>query len=157
VITPPLRAMLTRRTEFLLAAMHDGGRAAILSQMRQGCLIVDDNASFLEASRTLLERQGLTVIGVASSAAEGLRRAAELKPEVILIDIDLGEDSGFDLARELAQTAHDIPANLILISTHREEDFADLIAESPALGFIAKSDLSKHAIQQILDNRLNKA
>jgi DNA-binding NarL/FixJ family response regulator len=119
-------------------------------------LIVDDNASFLEASRTLLERQGLTVIGVASSAAEGLRRAAELKPDVILIDIDLGDDSGFDLARELAQTAHHTPANLILISTHREEDFADLIAESPVLGFVAKSDLSKHAIQQILDNRLNK-
>jgi DNA-binding NarL/FixJ family response regulator len=114
---------------------------------------VDDNASFLEASRTLLERQGLKVVGVASSVADGLRRAAELKPQVILIDIDLGGDSGFDLARELARNADHSAASLILISTHREEDFADLIAESPALGFIAKSDLSKHAIQQILGNR----
>jgi DNA-binding NarL/FixJ family response regulator len=119
--------------------------------MRQGCLIVDDNSSFLDASRTLLERQGLTVIGVATSAAEGLKRAAELKPQVILIDIELGEDSGFDLARELAQTAEVDSAKLVLISTHREEDFRDLIAESPALGFIAKSHLSRRAIQQILD------
>jgi DNA-binding NarL/FixJ family response regulator len=123
--------------------------------MRQGCLIVDDNASFLEASRTLLERQGLKVIGVASSAAEGLRRAAELQPQVILIDIDLGGDSGFDLAREFAVANDHAPASVILISTHREEDFADLIAESPAVGFIGKSDLSKQAIEKILDSRPN--
>jgi two-component system nitrate/nitrite response regulator NarL len=118
--------------------------------MPEGCLIVDDNSSFLDASRMLLERQGLTVIGVATSAAEGLRRAAELQPQIILIDIELGEDSGFDLARELAQI-DGTAAKLVLISTHREEDFADLIAESPALGFIAKSHLSRRAIQQILE------
>jgi len=118
--------------------------------MPQRCLIVDDNAAFLDAARGLLERQGMTVIGVASSAAEGLKRAAELKPQVILIDIDLGGDSGFALARELAQAADDTPASLILISTHPEEDFVDLIAESPVLGFIGKSQLSGGAIQQIL-------
>jgi DNA-binding NarL/FixJ family response regulator len=113
-------------------------------------LIVDDNAAFLEAARGLLERQGMAVIGVANSAAEGLARAAELKPHVILIDIELGADSGFALARELAQIAEDAPAQLILISTHPEEDFADLIAESPARGFIPKSQLSGPAIQEIL-------
>jgi two-component system nitrate/nitrite response regulator NarL len=119
-------------------------------EMRRHCLIVDDNAAFLEAARGLLERQGITVTGVANSAAEGLARAAELKPHVILIDIDLGADSGFALARELAQAADDAPAQVILISTHPEEDFADLIAESPARGFIAKSHLSASAIRQIL-------
>jgi DNA-binding NarL/FixJ family response regulator len=122
-------------------------------EIRQRCLIVDDSAAFQDAARGLLERQGMSVIGVASSAAEGLMRAAELKPQVILIDIDLGGDSGFALARELAQDAGDDPAKLILISTHPEEDFADLIAESPALGFIAKRQLSGRAIQQILGNR----
>jgi DNA-binding NarL/FixJ family response regulator len=130
------------------------GYAAI--EMPQGCLIVDDNSSFLDASRTLLERQGLTVIGVATSFAEGLKQAAELKPQVILIDIELGEESGFDLARELAKTAEGTMAKLVLISTHREEDFGELIAESPALGFIAKAHLSKRAIQQILEDRPNK-
>jgi DNA-binding NarL/FixJ family response regulator len=118
--------------------------------MPRQCLIVDDNAAFLEAARGLLERQGMAVIGVANSAAEGLARAAELKPHVILIDIELGADSGFALARELAQIAEDAPAQLILISTHPEEDFADLIAESPARGFIPKSQLSGPAIQEIL-------
>jgi DNA-binding NarL/FixJ family response regulator len=114
--------------------------------MRDEYLIVDDNASFLEASRTLLERQGVAVIGTATSAAEGLQRAAELNPDVILIDIDLGKESGFDLAQQLA----DHHPHIILISTHREEDFADLIAESPARGFLAKSDLSKQAIHHII-------
>ena len=128
-----------------------GGYLIMDDTVYQGCLIVDDNWSFLEASRTLLEREGLTVIGVASSAAEGLKRAAELKPQVILIDIELGEESGFDLARELAQRAELARAKLVLISTHREEDFSELIAESPAVGFIAKSHLSKRAIQQVLE------
>jgi DNA-binding NarL/FixJ family response regulator len=124
--------------------------------MLLGCLIVDDSPSFLEASRTLLERQGLKVIGIARSAAEALRRAAELKPHVILVDIELGEDSGFALARELVRTADYTCANVVLISTHREEDLGDLIAESPALGFIAKSHLSKRAIQQLVEDRSNQ-
>jgi DNA-binding NarL/FixJ family response regulator len=63
------------------------------------CLIVDDNAQFMEASRILLEGQGVSVVGVAMTAAEGLRGAEELQPDVVLVDINLGADSGFDLAR----------------------------------------------------------
>ena len=65
-------------------------------------LIVDDNAHFLEAARDLLEREGMTVVAVASTSAEALRRADELQPDVTLVDVDLGDDSGFDLARQLA-------------------------------------------------------
>jgi DNA-binding NarL/FixJ family response regulator len=148
----PPGASADLRVRPLRAAGAEAGCDPAL-EMRRGCLIVDDNASFLEASRTLLERQGLTVTGVARSAAEGLTRAAELKPRVILIDIELGDDTGFALARELAQTADLTPANVVLISAHREEDYADLIAESPALGFIAKSHLSKRAIEHILEDR----
>jgi DNA-binding NarL/FixJ family response regulator len=115
------------------------------------CLIVDDNASFLEASRAVLEGEAITVIGVASTAAEGLKRADELEPDLILVDVDLGEDSGFELSRQLADGR--ARGSVILISTHSEEDFADLIAESPALGFIAKSDLSTSAIQALLRRR----
>jgi DNA-binding NarL/FixJ family response regulator len=114
------------------------------------CLIVDDNDSFLQASRALLEGQGITVVGVAATAAEGLQRAEELKPEVALVDIDLGEDSGFELARQLANGAGPGRPNVILVSTHPEDDFADLIAESPALGFIPKSDLSARAVENLL-------
>jgi DNA-binding NarL/FixJ family response regulator len=70
--------------------------------MAVGVLIVDDNQLFLEAARGLLERQGLRVVGVAATTAEALRRAEELRPEVVLVDITLGGESGFDLARRLA-------------------------------------------------------
>jgi DNA-binding NarL/FixJ family response regulator len=114
------------------------------------CLIVDDNAPFLEASRTLLERQGISVVGVALTAAEGLRGAAELEPDVVLVDIDLGADSGFDVARQLADGGGPVASSVILISADQEEDFADLVAESPALGFVAKPDLSARAIEDLL-------
>jgi CheY-like chemotaxis protein len=65
------------------------------------CLIVDDSPHFLDAARGLLERQGFTVIGVASTSAEALQRAQELHPDVTLVDIDLGGESGLELARRL--------------------------------------------------------
>src|ERR1700729_4187036 len=97
-------------------------------------LIVDDNRSFLEAARGLLEREGLRVVGVAATSAEALQRAEELQPEVVLVDIRLGGESGFDLARRLAEQPRAGLA-VILISTYSEADFVDLIAESPARGF----------------------
>ncbi|HUA48331.1 MAG TPA: response regulator, partial [Solirubrobacteraceae bacterium] len=66
------------------------------------CLIVDDNASFLDASRSLLERQGFSVVAVAATGADALRLAAELAPDLILLDVDLGEENGFAVARQLA-------------------------------------------------------
>jgi two-component system nitrate/nitrite response regulator NarL len=111
------------------------------------CVIVDDSAEFLEAARTLLEREGVAVVGVAATASDGLERVGELRPQVVLVDIDLGADSGFEVARRIAKTA---PTGVILMSTHAEDDFAELIAESAAAGFISKSDLSAHAIHGLL-------
>jgi two-component system, NarL family, nitrate/nitrite response regulator NarL len=112
-------------------------------------LIVDDNGSFLEAARDLLEREGLSVAGVASTAAEALQREEELRPDVVLVDISLRGESGFDVARRLVEERAS-GAAIILISTHAEADFADLIAESPAAGFVPKSELSAAAIRRIL-------
>jgi DNA-binding NarL/FixJ family response regulator len=113
------------------------------------CVLVDDSPGFLEAGRRLLERQGISVVGVASSNAEAVRKVEELRPDLTLSDIDLGEESGFDLARELARGPnHTSP--VILISAHLEDDFADLIRASPALGFVSKTDLSAQAIRDIL-------
>ncbi len=114
------------------------------------CVIVDDSPAFLKAARTLLEREGVAVLGVASTGAEAVRLVEELRPEVALVDIDLGEESGLDLARRLAQNGALAPSQMILISTHAEADFADLIAESPVAGFLAKSDLSAPAIRNLL-------
>ena len=116
------------------------------------CLLVDDNGTFLEAARRLLEQEGVTVVGVASSIAEALREARALLPDVILVDIGLGEESGFDLARLLTQDGRGGGAEVILISTGAEADYRELIDESPAAGFLAKSELSARAIRRILDH-----
>ena len=113
-------------------------------------LIVDDSRLFLEAARDLLEREGLRVVGVAATSAEALRQAEELRPEVVLVDIVLGNESGFELARRLAGHRDGGPA-VILISTYAAADFARPIAESPAMGFLPKQELSADAIRRIVD------
>jgi DNA-binding NarL/FixJ family response regulator len=120
-----------------------------MSQLR--CVIIDDDATFLDAATALLEAGGVTVAGVASSAADAIRRVGELRPDVVLIDIRLGTESGFDAARQLVADGH--TATMIMISTHAETDYADLLAESPVSGFLPKARLSGAAIRQILDDQ----
>jgi DNA-binding NarL/FixJ family response regulator len=114
------------------------------------CLIVDDNQSFLDAARACLDREGLTVLGVASTGAEALRQAERLRPDVVLVDIVLGEESGLDLARRLVEDDPGDGAAVVLISTRAEEDVAELLAGSPAAGFLAKAELSSNAIRRIV-------
>lgn len=116
-----------------------------------GVLIVDDNQLFLETARDLLEREGLHVVGLAATTAQALQRTAELRPDIVLVDISLGDESGFDVARLLAEHDRTGGTAVILISTHSEADLADLIAESPAAGFLSKGDLSADAIRRIVD------
>jgi CheY-like chemotaxis protein len=119
------------------------------------CLIVDDNPRFLDAARGLLEREGLEVVGVASTGAEAIQRIKELSPEVTLLDIDLGGESGLEVARRLHEQATLSGSPVILISSHAEQDYADLIAASPALGFLAKSALSASAVRDLLEGKSN--
>lgn len=105
-------------------------------------LIVDDNRPFLDAARMLLEREGVAVVGVATTSAEALRLDEQLRPDVVLVDIRLGDESGFDLARRLNST-------VILISTHAESEFAEEIAASPAAGFVHKAQLSGPAVLRL--------
>jgi DNA-binding NarL/FixJ family response regulator len=107
------------------------------------CLIVDDNQPFLDAARLLLEREGMTVVGVATTSAEAMRLEQELRPDVVLVDIRLGDESGFDLARRL------LGGTVILISTHAQSEYAEEIAASPAAGFIPKAQLSASAVLRL--------
>ena len=115
------------------------------------CLIVDDSASFLEAAKNLLEREGLDVVGVASTGADAVRLVEALDPDVALVDIVLGSESGFDLSRRLADA--DGHLAVILISTHSEADLADLIVETPAAGFLPKTELSAAAVLKLANAR----
>src|SRR2546430_17509668 len=94
--------------------------------MRLRCLLVDDNARFLEAARASLERQGVQVSGVATTAEETLRQAAALRPDVALIDIGLGEESGFEVARRLVEALPDLRTRIVVISTRGADGYADM-------------------------------
>jgi DNA-binding NarL/FixJ family response regulator len=131
--------------------MRTGILFAILKPVKLRCLIVDDSSSFLEAAQAMLEREGLSVVGVASTGSEALARAEESRPDVVLVDISLGKESGFEVARRLVANTEDGGSKVILISTHSEADFADLIATSPAIGFLPKSELSADAIRRMLN------
>ena len=117
------------------------------------CLVVDDNPDFLQAALRVLESGGITVVGATSSSAEALLRAKESNPDVVLVDIVLGAESGFDLARKLTTATGPRRAAVILISTYSEEDFMDLIVASPAIGFLPKGKLSARAIEDLLGER----
>jgi DNA-binding NarL/FixJ family response regulator len=114
------------------------------------CLIVDDNATFLNAARELLAREGVEVVGVAETVdalPELVRRRA---PDVVLIDVDLGAVDGFDAVRRLADELGTEGPPAILISTYAERDLTDLVSASPALGFVSKSELSRDAVDALL-------
>ncbi|HTG42103.1 MAG TPA: response regulator [Methylomirabilota bacterium] len=139
---------------FLLAAMREALRSVMLGRMRPGpgagslrILIVDDSRHFLNAACAALEQDGITVVGVASTSAEAIQLAGELRPDGILVDVDLGDESGLDLALELASVEY---APVVLISAYPESELADLIAASPAVGFVSKSDLSASAVSSLI-------
>jgi DNA-binding NarL/FixJ family response regulator len=113
-------------------------------------MIVDDNIEFLGTARCLLEREGITVVGVASTGAEALRSAEEHNPDVVLVDVDLGEESGFDVAERL-NPATGRRRRVVLISADPEQDFEDLIDASAAIGYVSKARLSACAIVELLE------
>lgn len=119
-------------------------------QVIRRCLIVDDNERFLAVAQASLEREGLEVVGTARTIAEALTRVEVLCPDVILVDIALGEESGLELTRRIVDSYPDLRAGIVLISTRREEDFADLITASPAVGFLSKLHLSARAVRELV-------
>ena len=143
-------------TDLLPRATGDGGspNRPIHPSVCRGprtlrCLIIDDSPEFLDAARKLLQQEGIAVPGVASSGDDAVRLARKLRPDVTLIDIDLGAEDGMAVARRLAEADGQPAGQLILISTHAEDEFADLIQGSPVIGFVAKSELSAAAIHAL--------
>jgi two-component system nitrate/nitrite response regulator NarL len=120
------------------------------------CLLVDDDARFLESARALLELEGIEVV-TASTGAQAVRRAGEVRPDLVLLDLRLGTQSGLEVARELQEAWPSAsPPNacprIIFISTYSQSDFEHLIeASPPVLGFIAKSSLSARAVRELLE------
>jgi DNA-binding NarL/FixJ family response regulator len=128
------------------------GRAK-LRRVRPRCLIVDDNESFLEIAAASLAGDDLDVVGTAATSAEALRQVAEQQPDVVLVDINLGEESGLELARILVERFPRLASGVVLISTRAERDFGGLIKTSPAAGFVPKTELSARAVLEVVASR----
>jgi DNA-binding NarL/FixJ family response regulator len=112
------------------------------------CLIVDDNDQFLVSASRLLESQGLVIAGTASTSAEAAELVTRLRPDIVLVDVQLGEEDGFRLARRLAATS---AGRVVMISTHGEGELADLWESTGAVGFLHKTALSAHAVRALAD------
>jgi DNA-binding NarL/FixJ family response regulator len=111
-------------------------------------LIVDDHEGFRQQARALLEAEGLVVVGEAGTGAEALAAAAALDPELVLLDVQLPDLDGFEVARRLKSVNGAI--DVVLTSSRERSDYGPLIVESPARGFVAKSELSRGAIADLL-------
>jgi CheY-like chemotaxis protein len=112
-------------------------------------LIVDDHGAFRASARVLLESEGFCVVGEAASGGEALERARELRPDVVLLDVQLPDIDGFEVAAELAKDEH--PPAVILTSTRDVSDYGPRIGTSPARGFVPKAELSGAALTALLD------
>jgi DNA-binding NarL/FixJ family response regulator len=111
-------------------------------------LIVDDHPGFRSAARALLEADGFDVVGEAADGASGLAAAARLRPGLVLLDIQLPDLDGFTVAERLASA--EPPPAVVLVSSRTASSYRRRLADSPARGFVAKSDLSGAALSALL-------
>jgi DNA-binding NarL/FixJ family response regulator len=111
-------------------------------------LIVDDHEAFRVSARTLLAAEGFVVVGEAGAGAEGIAGAARLRPDIVLLDIQLPDLDGFAVAERLASLPH--PPVVVLISSRDAAVYRPRLAASPARGFIAKSQLSGEALANLV-------
>jgi DNA-binding NarL/FixJ family response regulator len=109
-------------------------------------LIVDDHPSFRATARMLLESEGYTVVGEAPDGMTAIAQAGALTPEVVLLDINLPDLDGFEVADRL----RDPPSQIVLISSRDAADYGTCIEGSGARGFIAKGELSGLALKEVL-------
>lgn len=120
-----------------------GGRATI-PRVSRSVLIVDDHPEFRRSARALLEAEGFEVVGEAADGASALLEAARLHPRLVLLDIQLPDLDGFEVAARLA--AGRDPPTVVLISTRAASSYRRRLAATPVLGFITKSELSGEAL-----------
>jgi len=109
---------------------------------------VDDSEGFLASAARLLESQGVHVVGRATSGEVALHLVDMLQPEVVLVDVDLGDEDGIALTKYI--TARLPSTRVVLISAHDWDELDELVLESGAAGFLAKRDLGAAAIGTLI-------
>ena len=113
-------------------------------------LVVDDHRLFRATARMLLESEGYHVVGEAADGAEAVAEAVRLRPDVVLLDVQLPDTTGFEVARRLLEAG--LNCQVVLVSSRHASEYGELVDQSGALGFIAKDELSGPALQRVLHN-----
>lgn len=111
-------------------------------------LIVDDHASFRSFARMLLTAEGFDVTGEAQDGASAIEAAGRLRPDVVLLDVQLPDMDGFEVAQRLSTLVH--APRVVLTSSREASDFGHRLTGAPARGFIPKQDLSGPALAELL-------
>ena len=111
-------------------------------------LIVDDHATFRASAKALLSAEGYDVIGEVEDGENAIGEIERLRPDVVLLDVQLPGIDGFEVAQRVAENGH--RPDIILISSRDPCDFGGLVAESPARGFVPKDELSGEALAALL-------
>lgn len=116
--------------------------------MRTTVLIVDDHASFRSSARLLLESEGFEVVGEAEDGGSALTQATALAPDLILLDVQLPDLDGFEVASRVTCACD--PPDVILTSSRERSDFGQLVESCGARGFVGKADLSGPALRALM-------
>ena len=116
--------------------------------MRPTVLIVDDHADFRRAASALLTHEGFDVLGVAANGALAIVKCARLEPSVVLLDVQLPDSDGFEVAEQLSALPH--PPTVVLVSSRDAEAYGVRVATSQATAFITKAALTGPALEAIL-------
>lgn len=112
-------------------------------------LIVDDHAGFRRCARALLAAEGFEVVGEAGDSATAVAVAAETVPDLVLLDIQLPDGDGFEVAARLL--AHDASVRIVLVSSRARSDYGPLVDRSGAVGFVSKDELSVERLERLLE------
>jgi CheY-like chemotaxis protein len=114
-------------------------------------LVVDDHPSFRRVARALLEAEGYEVLGEAPDGAAALEAARRLRPDVVLLDIQLPDCDGFEVARALLDDEREgRPPVVVLVSSRSSSDYGCLVERSGAQGFLCKADLTGASLAALL-------
>jgi CheY-like chemotaxis protein len=133
-----------------LAALRLAHPSATIRVMSRTVLIVDDHPSFRASARAMLESEGFVVIGEAEDGAQALAAVETLAPDIVVLDIQLPDMSGFDVCAALERRNGAPLPDIILVSSRDVSDYGELVAGSCACGFVPKDELSGDLVAALL-------
>lgn len=115
--------------------------------MTMSVLIVDDHLAFRTFARALLEADGLDIAGEATDGAQAIQAVEALHPDVVLLDINLPQLDGFEVARRVSGPGG---PKVVLTSSRPASDYGTKLDDSPAVGFLPKNELSGEALLRLV-------